>query len=75
MVVQGVRLTAPDGQCTSAEGGAGPCWERLMGSWVLVGNSSVQMVLASPEWAEASKGLAVLEATGARGSCWLCLAG
>lgn len=70
MEVQGVKLTAPEGQCTSAEGGAGPCWERLLSSWVLVGNASVQEVLASPEWTEAAKSLALLNATGALG--WRC---
>lgn len=68
MVVQGVRLTAPAGQCTGAAGDAGPCWQRLLGSWVLVGNASVQEQLASPQWAEAVKAMAALNATGAPAS-------
>ena len=46
MIVQGVQLTAPEGDCS---GGSTPCWSRLADAAVFVTDTSVRDVAQSPE--------------------------
>lgn len=60
MVVQGVRLIAPDGDCcldAACTDGAQPCADRLLGAALYVTNSSVAEVRQSPAFQAVLKGV------------------
>lgn len=38
MVVRGVRVVAPDGECPDSDGFSGPCYTRLLSTSIYVSN-------------------------------------
>lgn len=63
--MQGVKLSAPQGSCSLAAGD-GACAERLVGTWVLVTNSSLQDFEASEEFTSFMQAMNLLNDTGER---------
>lgn len=65
--MQGVKLTAPQGNCSLAEG-AGACAERLVGTWLLVSNDSLADMEGSEEMKSYMATMNMLNDTGERAS-------
>ncbi|KAI7835937.1 hypothetical protein COHA_010171 [Chlorella ohadii] len=73
MIVQGVKLTAPAGECctdgSSSSGGActagtGPCSDRFIQTYVSVSNSSVEQVINSSDYKQWKDAIALANLTG-----------